>query len=665
MFKKILIANRGEIACRIIETCRRLGIESVAIYSQVEAEARHVIMADEAHCIGGPAPKDSYLSIEKILQVAEGDAVEAIHPGYGFLSENAAFARQCQKHGICFIGPSPQAIEAMGSKSHAKYLMERAYIPLIPGYHGDTQEPSFLQAEAEKIGYPLMIKAVAGGGGKGMRLVEKEETFISMLESAKREAHNAFGNEVVLLERFITGARHIEFQVFGDQQGNIVHLFERECSIQRRHQKIIEETPSPFLDETLRKKMGKAAVDAAQAIDYTNAGTVEFIVGADRDFYFMEMNTRLQVEHPITEMTTGFDLVEWQLRVACGEPLAVSQADIHSQGHAIEVRIYAENPQKRFLPSTGCLTQWVYPPATPHLRIDTGVRSGDLVQIYYDPMLAKLAVWDETRAKAIERLRQALSCTAVMGVTTNLVFLQSIVRHADFLNGTFNTLFVDKQKRTLLATSRAIPVHVVWAVAIRELLLRDSHAAQSALQCDDPSSPWNYMDYWQLNGRGHEHLEFQGGEGNHYKVRIHKQGEDFIITLAERPVRVQVKRFESANLTLHYEERQDSLMIFQDHKCYLVIQGDERFQLSRVDPLFIESDATELKGELRSPMPGLVSHVLVSQGDYVKGGQTVMILEAMKMEHRLLAPHEGIVGQIHYQKGESVDENVIMITFRE
>ncbi len=665
MFKKILIANRGEIACRIIGTCRRLGIESVAICSEVEADARHVTMADEAHCIGGPSPVDSYLSLEKILKVAKSRAVEAIHPGYGFLSENAVFAHQCQMQGVVFIGPSPQAIEAMGSKGHAKYLMEQANINVVPGYYGDAQEPEILLAEAEKIGYPLMIKAVNGGGGKGMRLVEKEEEFTSMLDSAKREARNAFGDDTVLLEHFIANPRHIEFQVFGDQHGNVVHLFERECSIQRRYQKIIEETPSPFLDGALRQKMGETAVTAAKAIDYTNAGTVEFIVGAERHYYFLEMNTRLQVEHPVTEMTTGLDLVEWQLRVAHGEALPFSQAEIPQRGHAIEVRVYAENPQNHFLPSTGCLTQWVHPPPNPHFRIDSGVGGGEMVQIYYDAMLAKLIVWDENRAKAIVRLRKILAQTGVLGVVTNLALLQSILQSPDFLHGTYDTLFIEKYRQTLVQPSKTIPAPAVWAAALYELLRRETLAAQSALRSGDPSSPWNYLDFWELNGQGYEDFEFRQGEGQSFSVRIHKHGDDYVINRTEHPLRIQVKRFESPLLTLQYEGRQETMMVLNDNTGYLVIRGEERYLFSHVDPLFVESDSSEQKGELRSPIPGLVRRVLVAEGDYVKGGQTLLILEAMKMEHRLLAPHEGVVGHIHYQEGKVVEENVIMITFKE
>ncbi|MGB8599347.1 MAG: biotin carboxylase N-terminal domain-containing protein, partial [Burkholderiales bacterium] len=390
MFSKILIANRSEIACRVIRTCKRMGIKTVAIYSAADKNSQHVLQADEAIQIGGPRPIDSYLRGDKILDAAKQSGAQAIHPGYGFLSENADFARACEKLGVGFIGPTPDAIDKMGSKSAAKIIMQAAGVPVVPGYHGDNQNPDFLHKEANKTGYPLLVKAVAGGGGKGMRLVKNSGEFIEQLSAAKREAKNAFGDEVVLLERFVQGPHHIEFQVFGDARGNVVHLFERECSIQRRHQKILEETPSPFVTPDMRHKMGAAAVAAAKAIQYRGAGTIEFIVGSDREFFFMEMNTRLQVEHPITEMTTGQDLVEWQLRVACGEALPLKQNEIKQTGHAIEVRLCAENPTNQFLPETGRLNRFVLPAASNSVRIDAGFAEGDEVGVFYDSMIAKL-----------------------------------------------------------------------------------------------------------------------------------------------------------------------------------------------------------------------------------------------------------------------------------
>lgn len=665
MFKKVLIANRGEIACRVIETCHRLGIQSVAVYSEAETQARHVEMADEAFYIGKAAPQDSYLQMETILKVATTNGVEAIHPGYGFLSENAEFARHCQNNDIVFIGPSPEAIEAMGSKSQAKHLMEQAQVPIVPGYHGVEQNPRFLQEEANLLGYPLMIKAVAGGGGKGMRLVEKADDFLSMLESAKRETLHAFGDEAMLLERFVTTPRHIEFQVFGDHQGNVVHLFERECSIQRRHQKIIEETPSPFLDETLRQQMGEAAVTAAKAIGYVGAGTIEFIVGVDRVFYFMEMNTRLQVEHPITEMTIGVDLVEWQLRVANQEPLPCQQQEIKQQGHAIEGRIYAENPQNHFFPATGRLHQWVHPAPTANFRVDTGIRQGDEMQIDYDPLIAKLIVWGEDRKKASQHLDNVLAHTGVLGVQTNVSFLQAIARHPQFLKGNIDTLFVDHYLEELLPPEPVPSEWMVWSVGIWNLLQREIQNNKKAQHSSDPHSPWHRNDYWQLNGQGYESLDFQNPQGEKFSIQIRKNQKAYQILLPEKIILVAVKEFAPPFLTLQHEGKQESLMILQHESNYLVLDGKDRYPLSQLDPFFVESEGVEAVGQVRAPMPGHVRQVLVKQGDFVKVGQTLLILEAMKMEHRLQAPNEGKVEAIHYPEGEKVDEAVVLITIAE
>ncbi|HET7922818.1 MAG TPA: acetyl-CoA carboxylase biotin carboxylase subunit, partial [Gammaproteobacteria bacterium] len=450
MFKKILIANRGEIACRVIRTCRRLGVATVAVYSVADRYALHVQQADEAVFIGPAPAAESYLDMERILAAAKQTGAEAIHPGYGFLSENSEFARRCRKAGIVFIGPSPESMDAMASKSAAKALMEKAGVLVTPGYHGDDQSPKTLEAEAKKIGFPLMIKATAGGGGKGMRIVRAAKDFKDALDGAKRESKGAFGDYHVLLEKYIEHPRHIEFQVFGDARGNVVHLFERECTLQRRFQKVVEETPSPFLDEATRAKMGEAAVAAAKAVKYVNAGTIEFIVGADKAFHFMEMNTRLQVEHPITEEITGLDLVEWQLRVACGEKLPLSQNQIASRGHAIEVRLYAENAAKGFLPVTGHIDKFATPSAS-YVRVDTGVRSGDDISIFYDPMIAKISVSGTGRSEAIARLQTTLAETAVFGLVTNLPLLRGIARHPGFAAGKFDTGFIERELDALLS----------------------------------------------------------------------------------------------------------------------------------------------------------------------------------------------------------------------
>ncbi|MGH8321718.1 MAG: acetyl-CoA carboxylase biotin carboxylase subunit, partial [Gammaproteobacteria bacterium] len=449
MFKKILIANRGEIACRVMRTCKRLGIATVAVYSDADRHALHAQTADEAIHIGAAKAADSYLNMDRILAAAKQSGAQAIHPGYGFLSENSEFARRCIKVGIVFIGPSPESMDAMASKSAAVTLMEKAGVPVTPGYHGDDQSLKKLEVEAKRTGFPLLIKPSAGGGGKGMHIVHAAGEFKEVLETAKREAKNAFGDDHVLLEKYIQRPRHIEFQVFGDTHGNVVHIFERECSLQRRFQKVVEETPSPFLDEDMRAQMGEAAVVAARAVNYVNAGTIEFIVGADKSFHFMEMNTRLQVEHPITEETTGLDLVEWQLRVAAGEKLPLAQNQIKQRGHAIEARLYAENVEKGFLPVTGRIEAFPLPQGE-GMRVDTGVRGGDEISVFYDPMIAKLSVWDKDRSAAIKRLQQALSQTAVFGLITNLPLLRGIAKHPEFASGIYDTGFIERQRGTLL-----------------------------------------------------------------------------------------------------------------------------------------------------------------------------------------------------------------------
>ncbi|HET7729958.1 MAG TPA: biotin carboxylase N-terminal domain-containing protein, partial [Usitatibacter sp.] len=510
MFSKILIANRGEIACRVMRTCRRLAIRTVAVHSSIDAHALHVEQADEAYGIGGPRPVDSYLRGDRIIEVARGCGAEAIHPGYGFLSENEGFARAVEAAGLVFIGPTPEAIERMGLKDRAKAIMEKAGVPVVPGYHGESQDDGLLAAKATMIGFPLLIKAVAGGGGKGMRLVTGEAEFASQLAAARREAKSAFGDEAVLVERFIQGPHHIEFQVFGDTHGNYVHLFERECSIQRRHQKVLEETPSPFLDDAMRGAMGDAAVAAARAIGYRGAGTIEFIAGADRKFYFMEMNTRLQVEHPVTEMITGEDLVEWQLRVAAGEPLPLRQNEIFTGGHSIEVRLCAENPANDFLPETGRIGVMRSPVAPvagledeSDVRLDTGVREGDEVSVFYDPMIAKLVVWGDDRAEAARRMQSALAQTSILGVKTNLAFLERVVRHPAFLAGETDTGFIERHRADLLPPASAVPLEALVAAASRVFL--DERRAIA----DAPPSPWNDTGGWRLNQPALRRMDFR------------------------------------------------------------------------------------------------------------------------------------------------------------
>src|SRR4051794_30565308 len=524
MFSKILIANRGEIACRVIRTARRLGIRTVAVYSDADARALHVEMADEAGNIGPAPARESYLRAEAILDAAKRTGAEAIHPGYGFLSENAGFAEACAAAGVVFIRPPASAIRAMGGKSEAKALMEKAGVPLVPGYHGEDQSPELLLSQAKRIGFPMLIKASAGGGGKGMRVVADAAEFDDQLSGAKREAINAFGDDRVLIERYVTRPRHVEIQVFADTQGNCVYLFERDCSIQRRHQKVVEEAPAPNLDSHTRRRMGEAAVAAAKAIGYVGAGTVEFLLDEDGSFFFMEMNTRLQVEHPVTEYITGQDLVEWQLRVAAGGPLPLNQDQLSIHGHAIEVRLYAEDPQKGFLPQTGRLEHLVFPPEGAFVRVDTGVRSGDAISIHYDPMIAKLIVWADDRPAAVRRLRTALSQTQVVGLGANTEFLLAIASHPAFLAAALDTGFIQRHETDLLPEPAPARDDVLAFAALGVLLDRQAKAQARAAASGDPYSPWAGNDGWRLNDDAHDTLALRDGGTDRLVHLIYRRG---------------------------------------------------------------------------------------------------------------------------------------------
>jgi len=664
MFSKVLIANRGEIACRVIRTCRRLAIRTVAVHSSIDAHALHVEMADEAYEIGGPRPADSYLRGDRIIEVAMACGAEAIHPGYGFLSENEDFARAVEKAGLVFIGPTPEAIEKMGLKDRAKAIMEKAKVPVVPGYHGDNQDDAFLAKEAKKVGYPLLIKAVAGGGGKGMRLVAKDEEFAPQLASARREAKNAFGDEAVLLERFVQGPHHIEFQVFGDTHGNYVHLFERECSIQRRHQKVLEETPSPFLDDAMRDAMGEAAVAAARAIAYRGAGTIEFIVGSDRKFFFMEMNTRLQVEHPVTEMITGEDLVEWQLRVAAGEALPLKQGEIHSGGHAIEVRLCAENPANDFLPEIGRIGVLRAPPGTQDahdesdVRLDTGVRQGDEVSVFYDPMIAKLIVWGDDRAEAARRMQGALAQTALLGVKTNLAFLERVVKHPAFLAGDTDTGFIERHRGDLLPPAGDVPLEALVAAAAR-VFMDERRAAESL-----PPSPWNDTGGWRLNQPALRRMEFRSGEGL-FAVDAVMHAGYAMVTVAGHTHRVALGLNEGDRLQLGLDDETYFAQAVRlgDHLSVVTPLG--RYELALVDPFHYEPADALPDARLTALMPGRVVKVSVKAGDTVKKGQALMILEAMKMEHTVVSPRDGVVERIAFAENQLVPADAVLIAFRE
>lgn len=664
MFQKILIANRGEIACRVIQTCKRLSIATVAVYSDADSHARHMKIADEAWHIGGSRPAESYLRGEKILDVAKSSGAQAIHPGYGFLSENAEFAYACKTAHITFIGPTPEAIDAMGSKGTAKALMEKAGVPVVPGYHGAEQDSSFLANEAKRIGYPVLIKAVAGGGGKGIRLVNTQNEFSSQLEAAKREAKSAFGDDTVLIERYVQGPHHIEFQVFGDRHGNVVHLFERECSIQRRHQKILEETPSPFLDDQLRKQMGAAAVAAARSIGYTNAGTIEFIVGEDREFFFMEMNTRLQVEHPITEMTTGLDLVEWQMRIAAGEPLPLKQDQISRRGHAIEVRICAENPANQFLPEIGPLHRFVYPTAMDGIRVDTGVLQGDEIGIYYDSMIAKLIAFGDDRQQAQNKLIAALAHTAVLGVKTNIAFLTKIATEPDFTAGKVDTHFIAQHSDSLLSQPKQAPHRALIFAAIA-LLRKNEIAARAKLHgSSDPYSPWGMPNSWRLNGTGAQTLLFGDPLANLTReVKVQRGAGRLDIHIEEQSYSVATQNVNQADLRLIIDGRLSGGVVLHHDDHYLVDTDDERYEFLAVPPFAFDHAEEIASGRLTALMPGRIVKVLVRVGDAVATGQPLLIMEAMKMEHTIHSPREGTIEKVFYQVDDIVAADATLFAF--
>jgi 3-methylcrotonyl-CoA carboxylase alpha subunit len=667
MFTKILIANRGEIACRVATTARRLGVQTVAVYSDADAQARHVRLCDQAVHVGGNAPRDSYLQWQRIIAAAKATGAQAIHPGYGFLSENEDFANACAQAGIVFIGPPAQAIAAMGSKSAAKALMEKAGVPLVPGYHGSNNEPNFLAEQAVKMGYPVLIKASAGGGGKGMRRVDKPEDFHAALASCQREAKASFGDDHVLVERYVTRPRHIEIQVFGDSHGQCVYLFERDCSVQRRHQKVLEEAPAPGMTPERRAEMGAAAVAAAKAVNYVGAGTVEFIAeqrdNGDLHFYFMEMNTRLQVEHPVTEAITGLDLVEWQLRVAAGQPLPLQQHELRMHGHAIEARICAENPDANFLPATGTLhvARWPEHVAferSPHLpRVDSGVREGDTISPHYDSMIAKLIVWGEDRAQALARLRTALQRTHIMGLNTNVAFLVRVLGTRAFSSADLDTALIERE-RSALFEALALPAEIAAAGVAAHRLAQDASHQQ-----DDP---WSRRDGWRLHGGAQRRLTLQlmdaQNKATPLQVNLHR--------LHDGATHLQVKQGEGAVQqwplrTQHMGEGQFDVYLGESRLTLFVYAHGERFvvfgeagvaQLSEVDPLAHAGDLAGSGGRLTAPMPGKVVQLLARVGEHVKQGQTLAVMEAMKMEHSLNAPHDGVVQELLYAVGDQVQE---------
>ncbi|MGH8723868.1 MAG: acetyl/propionyl/methylcrotonyl-CoA carboxylase subunit alpha [Burkholderiales bacterium] len=651
MFAKILIANRGEIACRVARTARRLGIRSVAVYSDADRDALHVKRADEARRI------ESYLDIEAVLAAARDAGAEAIHPGYGFLSENEDFAAACRKAGIVFVGPSPEAIAAMGDKAAAKRLMEKAGVPLVPGYHGDRQDGAFLAKEAERIGFPLLIKPSAGGGGKGMHVVRDRAGFAAALETSKREAKSSFGDDRVLLERYLERPRHIEMQVFGDSHGTVVHLFERDCSVQRRHQKILEEAPAPRFDG--RDEMAAAAVAAAKAIGYTGAGTVEFIAEQDGRFYFMEMNTRLQVEHPVTEMITGLDLVEWQLRVAAGEALPPVPG---IKGHAIEARIYAEDPARDFLPATGRIVHLGFPQENDQVRVDTGIEAGAEITPWYDPMIAKLVVHGADRGAALARLRLALAEVEIAGVTTNVAFLRRVAASRAFAAADLDTGLIERNHQELFRQTQ-ITSELLAAAAFAELAEEERTARERAAASGDPHSPWHRVDGWRLNQDSHHDLVFLDGDARH-AVRLVFLDSGLRVTVNGRDYGLSGGSLADGRLFVRLDGRAFSARAVRAGRDWHVFcDGDSR-RLSLQEEL-AGHDADTRSGSLAAPMPGKIIQVMTAAGKKVTKGEALLILEAMKMEHTITAPADGVVKEVHYAAGEQVLEGAELITLEQ
>lgn len=657
MFETILIANRGEIACRIIATCRRMGIRAVAVYSDADAKSRHVRLADAAVRIGPAPSRESYLNIERILDAAKQTGAQAIHPGYGFLAENADFAEACKHAGIVFIGPPPAAIRAMGSKAAAKELMRKAGVPLTPGYDGAEQSPEFLQAQADAIGYPVMIKANAGGGGKGMRRVDAPEQFAASLASCRREAAAAFGDDSVLLEKYLVEPRHVEVQVFGDAHGNVVSLFERDCSVQRRHQKVIEEAPAPLISDELRRFLAEAGRSAARAVGYVGAGTVEFLLDRDGGLHFMEMNTRLQVEHPVTEMITGLDLVEWQLRVAAGEPLPLAQEQIAMRGHAVETRIYAEDPAHDFLPSIGKIVHLRAPAASQHVRIDTGVEQGDAITPYYDPMIAKLIVWDETRELAVRRIAEALGEFQIVGVANNVEFLRRLVTSPSFASADLDTSLIEREGEWIHAEAGE-PPREAFALATLAVLLREARRGRER----EADSPWAARDGWRLGSRLERTLRFEhGGRTSSIGVQYSASGFHMNVGDAELDVSGEVRGGSEIDALIDGRRVTGTVVAVRD-ALHVFIEG-EHFVFIYDDPLEIEAHRHVGEGSLTAPMPGRVVALAAAPGERVDRGAPLMVLEAMKMECTIYAPAAGCVESFLFAPGDQVSEGAELLKF--
>ncbi|RTR38493.1 acetyl/propionyl/methylcrotonyl-CoA carboxylase subunit alpha [Shewanella canadensis] len=677
MFTKLLIANRGEIACRIIKTAKAMGVRTVALYSDADIDARHVAMADESFYLGGSAPADSYLKASAIIDIAKKSGAQAIHPGYGFLSENADFARLCEQSGISFVGPTADAIDSMGSKSAAKEIMGAANVPLVPGYHGDAQEDQLLVDEANKMGFPLLIKAAYGGGGKGMRIVESSDEVLEAIQSARREAISSFGNDKLLMERYLRQPRHVEVQVFADTQGNCIYLSDRDCSIQRRHQKVVEEAPAPGLSDELRVKMGEAAVAAAKAIDYRGAGTVEFLLDTDGSFYFMEMNTRLQVEHPVTEMVTGQDLVKWQLMVASGCELPLTQEEVRIHGHSFEVRIYAEDPQNDFLPASGKLNFLREPEQNKHVRIDSGIRENDVISNFYDPMISKLIVWDESRPRALQRLVHSLESYQISGLKHNIEFLANIAEHKAFSDANFSTDFIERYGESLIGMASSDEQTALALAALYQLCARKVEAKACAVNSQDPYSPWGTASGFRLNSASLHHVALldDNHDIQHLTITETLLGEQSLYQFELNGSHLVLKgelrdEMLHAEISNHAHGDCSDTQKTSGHKIKVpVSQTGDDFTLFinstshhfRAIQTEIDEEQECLEDKLKAPMNGTIVTHLVETGDVVSAGQGLMVMEAMKMEYTIESPFDGIITAFFFEPGELVSDGSLLV----
>ncbi|GAB1716373.1 MAG: Carbamoyl-phosphate synthase L chain, ATP-binding protein [Nitrobacter sp.] len=648
-FNTLLIANRGEIACRVIRTARAMGLRTVAVYSEADRDALHVAIADEAVLIGPAPARDSYLDIGKVIAAARRSGAEGVHPGYGFLSENPAFAQACADAGLVFVGPTAAMMTAMGSKSNAKALMEKAGVPLVPGYHGEAQDDATLQGAANRIGYPVLVKASAGGGGRGMRIARKAGELAAALASARREAQAAFGDERMLIEKYVENPRHIEVQVIGDTHGNLLSLFDRECTLQRRHQKVIEEAPSPTLNAARRDTVCEAARKAAGAVNYVGAGTVEF-VSDGKEVFFIEMNTRLQVEHPVTELITGIDLVEWQLRVAFGEKLPLAQDRIVMKGHAIEARVYAENPNRNFMPSVGRITTWRTPPEIDGLRIDSGYRKGDTVSPHYDAMLAKVIAWAETRDAAISRLARALDGIDVRGVVTNVPFLSALATHTDVRANAIDTGFIERHLTDLTGMSAA-PGETELAGAVAGIMQVEREASRT-----DAASPWRTAG-WMPVGRRQRQFVFRHGQSEHEVILVYGNGPSQL-RVGDKDIAFAFEPDEAEDITLTLDGMRSRIVFVVDGREVYVRTRNGRFALHWVDPFGGDDEEQANEDRIIAPLPGIVVALLAQEGAVLEKGAPILTLEVMKMEQTLRAPYAGTLKTIRCKVGDIVQEGV-------